>query len=252
MVREPISLRQLKAWGLPNDSCHLLPDPAFSYRSAPDSSAREWLRTHGIDPEDNVPLLGMTVINWEAQNPLFERQARYEAACAETARLFVERYRGRIVLFPQVLGPLPSQDDRVPARRIADRLSEFGSSVLLIEEPISPDLLKSIYGLMSLFIGTRMHSNIFALSEGVPVVAIGYQPKTLGILEMLGLDKWAIGIHKVTPQSLAKKLTDLWEQQEDVRAHLQRVIPTLVEQASRGGAIIAADFARQEDASEHD
>lgn len=252
MVREPNSLHQLQTWGLSSRSCYLLPDLAFTYPSAPASSAKEWLQRHGIDLDRGSPLLGMTVINWEAQNPHFKLQARYETACAETARFFAERYGGKVVLFPQVWGPSPSQDDRVPTCRIADQLSDLRSSLLMVEEPIPSDLLKSVYGLMSLFIGTRMHSNIFALSQGVPVIAIGYQPKTRGILQMLELDQWAIDIRQVTEQRLTKMLRELWEEQEAVRVHLDDIVPTLVQQASQAGAMIAADFSALEEASEYD
>lgn len=249
MVREPGSLRQAEAWGLPKDSCFLIPDPGFSYPAASDSAARRYLHEHGVDPSDNVPLLGMTVINWKAQNPIFEQQVQYEAACAEAARLFIERYGGKVILFPQVVGPSPSQDDRVPSRRVADRLTGLSSSVVVIEEPTPPDLLKSAYGLMRLFIGTRMHSSIFALSQGVPVIAIGYQPKTLGILEMVELDEWVIAIDEVTQKNLPRLVEELWERGDEIRAHLQQTIPHLIRQTHRGGSIIAVDFSGQEGCS---
>ena len=43
-----------------------------------------------------------------------------------------------------------------------------------------------------------MHSNIFALSETVPVIAIGYLHKTRGIASMLGMDRWVLDIQTIT------------------------------------------------------
>jgi len=250
MAREPASFRLLKSWHLPPDALILLPDLAFSYPGAPASSAMDWLREHGIEPESASPLLGMTVINWEAQNPEFARQTRYEEACAAAARLFIETYGGKVILFPQVRGPSQSHDDRVPARRIGYQLSDVESSVFLIEEPVAPDLLKALYGRMSLFVGTRMHSSIFALSQRVPVVAIGYQPKTVGILQMLGLDRWNLDIDRVTEKRLTQLLTELWEARGAVRDHLDRMIPTLEQQTREVGARVAADFRVKEGDSE--
>ena len=173
MVREPISLGELQSLGLSGKRCHLLPDLAFAFPGAPASSAKKWLQAQGIQAAGDKPLLGMTVIQWGAQNPRFTRQAEYEAACARAARFFVEQYGGQVVLFPQVWGPSASQDDRVAARRVAGRLADLDRAVFMIEDPLSPDLLKAVYGLTDLFVGTRMHSNIFCLAEGVPVVAIG-------------------------------------------------------------------------------
>lgn len=242
MAREPISLRQLQSWGLTSRCCYLLPDPAFAFSGAPVSAAEEWLRSHGIRLAQDGPLLGMTVIDWRAQNPHFGLQARYEAACVGALRFFVEQYGGKAFLFPQAWGPSASQDDRIPARRIAGQLGDLAHSVLVIEEPLSPDLLKSVYGLMDLFVGTRMHSNIFALSQGIPVIAIGYQHKTQGIIRMIGLDRWVIDIQQVSEQTLIEMLNELWKEQNVVRARLKQIIPTLVQQAKQAGAIVAADF----------
>lgn len=243
MVRETISRRQLVDCGLFSRSGYVIPDSAFAYSSAPVNLAKEWLRSHvGPAHELGIPLLGMTVINWEAQSLAFNLQARYEFACSEAARFFVEQYEGKVILFPQVWGPSSSQDDRVPTRRIIYQLRDLSSSVFMMKEPVPPDLLKSIYGLLSLFIGTRMHSNIFAISEGVPVIAIGYQPKTLGITKMVGLERWTISIDEVTSETLIEMLIALYKEQEIVRQHLNLVIPILKEHAEEAGAMIAADF----------
>lgn len=243
MVREPVSLRQLQACGLSPSRCYLLPDMAFAFSGAPPSFAEKWLQAQGIKDDRGEPLLGMTVLNWGAQNPRFQLQAEYEAACATAARFFVEHYGGKVFLFPQVWGPLDSQDDRVPARRIADQLADLTGSIFMIEDPLPPDLLKSVYGLMDLFIGTRMHSNIFALSQGVPTIAIGYQHKTWGIIQMMGLERWHIDIQQVNAQILTEKLAALWTERDVVRSYLNQIIPTLSQQAGQAGAMIADDFA---------
>jgi len=247
MVREPISLSLLRDLGLPEGHGYLWPDMAFAFPAAPALAAQEWLQLQGIRLASDEPLLGMTVLDWGAQNVRFVRQAEYESACAEAARFFVERCGGRVIIFPQVWGPSTPQDDRVAARRVAGLLADLGPLVLNVQEPLSPDLLKAVYGLMDLFVGTRMHSNIFALSQEVPVIAIGYQHKTRGIAQMVGLQQWVVDIDQVDDKTLVKMLADLWEERETVHAHLRQVIPSLVQQAGQAGSVIAADVAKQEE-----
>ena len=241
MVREAISIKQLRACGLSVARCHLVPDVAFSYQSASIESALDWLRSYEVR-KDNKPLLGMTVINWGAQDSSFRSQDDYESACAAAARFFVENMHGKVFFFPQVWGPLEAQDDRVAARRVVQRLNDVTESIFLVEEPLPPDLLKSIYGLMDVFIGTRMHSNIFALSQNVPVIAISYQPKTQGIAEMVGIGDWCVNITEVTPQMLVEKLQSLWESRSQVHVQLAQTIPLLVKRAEQAAIIVAADF----------
>jgi colanic acid/amylovoran biosynthesis protein len=243
MVREEISLDQLQDLGVPSLRRRLVPDLAFGFRGAPPRAAEEWLRGLGMGADHSSPLMGMTTINWGAQDSQFVHQTNYEVGCAEVARHFIEQYGGRVLLFPQVLGPSPTQDDRVPARRIVRRLADMAPHVFLVEHPPSPGLLKAVYGQMDVFIGTRMHSNIFALSQGVPVIAIGYQPKTEGIMRMAGLGRWTISIQQTTGQALTRMLTTLWNERDGVRAHLQQRIPYLVQQAEQAGSMIVADYA---------
>lgn len=248
MVREEVSLRLLQACGVRNPRLYLVPDVAFALPAAEREAAQTWLQDLGIDFRQNCPLLGMTMMNWGAQNPRFQWQARYEDACAAAARFFIEQYHGQVILFPQVWGPLISQDDRVPARRLAERLSDLGRAVRVVEQPLSAELLKAIYGCMDLFIGTRMHSNIFALSQGVPVIAIGYLHKTEGIARMAGVGEWVVDIRTVESPVLIEKVRALWLTRQAWRERIQQVVPKLIEQANLAGKMVAEDFfARREE-----
>lgn len=242
MVREPISIQQLDSCGISHHKCILTPDMAFAFVAAAKEDAVHWLEDLGIYPQNNEPLLGMTAINWSAQNPQFSRQDRYEASCQAAARRFVEAYGGVVILFPQVWGPLLSQDDRTAAHRIVAGLSDLKGKIYLVEQPLPPDLLKSVYGCMDLFIGARMHSNIFALSSGVPVIAIGYQQKTLGIAQIVGIEEWVVDIHQITPQILIERLDTLWSLRKVWKQRITLRMPELVQGACRVGSLVAQDY----------
>jgi colanic acid/amylovoran biosynthesis protein len=242
MVREIASLDLLNRCHFTHPRLHLVPDTAFTFEGAPFSEADAWLRSQGIDPEKNHPLLGLTAINWNAQNPGFTRQSEYEAACAEAVRRFWEKHGGRVILFPQVWGPTAAHNDRIPAWRIAAQLASLSHSVTMVEQPLSPTLLKSVYGRMDIFIGTRMHSNIFAISGGVPCLAIGYMHKTRGIAEMVGMSEWVLDIGDVTSEALTENLERLWQARQAVQRVLRQVLPSLVEQARQAGMLVSLDF----------
>lgn len=244
MVREPISANQLNQCGLSSQQFKLMPDMAFAFKGAPPAEALGWLKAHGIDPATGQPLMGMTAINWGWQNPRFTAQTRYEKAFAAAARYFVEELGGKVALFPQVTGPLSSQDDRVPARRIAQLAGHLDDAITVIEEVLPPEMLKAAYGFMDIFIGTRMHSNIFALSQGVPVIAIGYQHKTSGIARMTGVEDWAVDIGALDERLMVESLKRLWEQRQAVGDHIREVMPAIIQAAGQPGEITAVDYAQ--------
>ncbi len=242
MAREPISMLQLEQCGISPERCHLLPDTAFAFEGVDAKTAETWLRSQGVNL-DVGPLLGMTTVNWSAQNALFDRQDAYERGCAAAIRSFIVNSGGRAVLFPQVTGPLASQDDRVSARRVAQKLSDLGEAVRVIEPPVHADVLRTAYQYMHVFVGTRMHSNIFAMSCGVPTIAIGYQPKTRGISSSVGMEEWSIPIEDVDDVSLAKLLDRLCHERSAVAQRLERVIPALRDRAQLPGKMIQQDYA---------
>lgn len=244
MAREPASLQYLRECRIDPERCYLLPDMAFAFHQASEDVARVWLIEQGIYPDYDRPLLGITVIDWEAQYPGFENQKPYEATMASTIRYFIEHYGGTVFFFPQSYGPSLAEDDRKPAQRIASQLSDLQQSIILVNTPLPPDLLKALFGQMDVFIGTRMHSNIFALSMGIPVIAIGYLHKTRGIAQSIGIEDWVIEIKEINSQQLIERLINLWDQRARIREQLLKTMPIIAEQAGQAGEILAKDYLR--------
>ncbi len=243
MVREPISIKELVKCGIPETRCKLVPDLAFSFcLDPPIQQAKSWLYNKGV--RIDVPLLGVTVINWAAQNTKFDqiKQLNYEISLISSMKWFVKQIGGQVLIFPQVWGPLDSHDDRIIGRRLKERLRDLGDSIIVIEETVTPEVLKAVYGIMDIFIATRLHSAIFAWSQSVPVIAISYQHKTLGIAKMLGMEKWVIDIETINPDQLVRKVQELWMERDKVMKHLGYHLPYLIHQAIQIGPLLARDL----------
>lgn len=244
MVREPISLRLLQDIGANKNNIQLVPDMAFAMPTSDRAIGAQWLNDLGLSIDKKWPLLGMTVINWGEQHTGFEQQADYEKACAGAIKWFIDNTGGKVILFPQVIGPYLSQDDRIPARRIADLLSEQASSLFLVDQQLPVELLKSIYSWMNILIGTRMHSIIFSLSEGVPVIMIGYLHKTRGMAEMIGIEEWFIDIRQVVGDVLIERLSKFWENQLFWTDERKKIISQSISEAAQVGEKVKEDYER--------
>lgn len=226
-VRESVSQRMLQQVGAWDNHCHMVPDVAFLFTGRDEKAGCQLLRSHGVEVEGKRPLLGVTLINWQAMSRSFsmEQQQAYEEAVAKAVTFFVEEKGGTAVLFSQVRGPADSDDDRIPARRVKQRLATLADRVIFIEpKEITAETLKGAYGRMDLFIGTRLHSNIFALVEQVPALLIAYQYKTTGIVKMMTLDQWIVPIEAALDDVLVEKLKLLYAQKEQLTQHIAKQI----------------------------
>jgi colanic acid/amylovoran biosynthesis protein len=236
LAREPVSARLLAEVEVPSGRYKLVPDVAFAYQEQAEAEAKAILG-HFLDVNTPTPLLGITMINWGAQNRAFGQQEGYEAAITATIRRFLAESNGQVLLFAQVWGPTPAEDDRIPARRIASIFADSGK-VHFVDAELNPAQLKGCYAHLDLLLGTRMHSNIFALSVGIPVVAIGYFTKTAGIMEMAGLSEWMIGIEFATDSTLPPLVMKAWHQRDVLRRQVATTIPPIVANAASAATLI--------------
>lgn len=236
LAREPVSARLLAEVGVPANRYRLVPDVAFAYREKADVEAGKILGRF-IQGNGAIPLLGITMINWGAQNRAFGQQEAYEDAIRATIQRVLAESEGQVLLFAQVWGPTPAEDDRIPARRVAATFANSGR-VHFVDAELNPAHLKGCYAHLDLLVGTRMHSNIFALSEGVPVVAIGYFTKTAGIMEMAGLSEWMIGIEVATTTTLPDLVLQAWNERDALRRHVAATLPAMIANAASAAILI--------------
>lgn len=231
-VREGFSRRLFEEWGLATpvgsvaDAAFLLP-------------ARE--PEESLDPvgSGGGPTVGMTVRKWFRDR---DRQLEYEQSLALFVDWLVRETGMSVVFLPQVTFTEGQDDDRVVARRVASAVDR-DDRVQVVESELTAPEIKWLCGRMDFFIGTRMHSNIFALSSGVPTVAIAYQPKTAGIMTELGLERWVVPIDGLSLAELQRAFNGVCENRDEIRRRLEVVIPELEAAALAAGELIATTFA---------
>jgi colanic acid/amylovoran biosynthesis protein len=109
-------------------------------------------------------------------------------------------------------------DDRQVTRRLFQRLQSAIPDLTLVDSFHCAADAHAAYAQMDLMIGTRMHTAILSLISGVPVILIGYQPKSCGGMQLIGLPQFCCPIDTVTADrlfALAEKiLDDLTEHQQ--------------------------------------
>ena len=239
-VREPTSQALLRTLGLVEPQVRLVPDVAFAYLLATPPGAGDVLARYGI--ETSGPLLGVTVINRILRRIPSGAWAAYEETIAQAVSGFLSTYGGTAVFLPQVTGPSLKEDDREAARRIVGRMRACRDRAIVVDEVLPPDELRQAYGQMDVFLATRMHSAIFALSAGVPTLAVEYLAKTEGMMAMAGMQEWVLRLERLTPVTVGERLAVLYAQRSPVRAQLLRTVPQLAAASASVGAAIAEDY----------
>lgn len=211
-LREELSYKYLcEHLGL--DNCRQLNDLAFLL---PCQEADVYIDKYiSKNSKDANYIIGFTVRKWKPE--IYED---YISSVAGAIEYFIEKHRALFVFIPQV-NYLNDNDIEV-AYAVRDKLKTVNQSkVVVIEEDIRPEMIKGLMAEFDCFLGTRMHSNIFSTSMGIPTVAIAYENKTIGIMSELNMSDYILDIETLKKEDIIDKLELCINNRENIKQELK-------------------------------
>lgn len=235
-VREGVSYDYLKSLGI-KPKVILTADAAFLVKSISTEESLRLLAEENIYSEQR-PLVGMTVRHWNfpGYSDGKTRFSNYLEVVTATIEWLISKMNATVVLFPQVIYS-PKDDDRIVSSEIVSKI-KHKANIRVLTKDYSPEELKGTIGQMDLFIGTRMHSNIFALSNGIPTIAISYQKKTDGIMNMLGMSQYVLDMANLTFDDMVRLIQVAWNSRESISSSLKSKIREVQKQALYNAALV--------------
>ncbi|MCB5237687.1 polysaccharide pyruvyl transferase family protein [Niallia circulans] len=236
-IREELSKNFLADIGVKNN-VEVVGDSAFTMKNEVNTDNISDIVANITGQQFSV---GVTVRQWEFPNKKNPKLLydNYVNSVAEAVSKVIEIKKATVYLVPQVTGPTSIEDDRIASGHVWNKLSDdVKKSVVFLKDDYSPMELHTIYSNFDMFIGTRMHSNIFALSSKVPTIGISYEPKTTGIMRMMGLSNYVLDINKITVDKLNNTLHLTLSSLDEYKLKLSKEIPLMQEKAKKPAVII--------------
>lgn len=218
-VRDRISLDHLKTIGVREEHVRLTADMAFLLEASSSVRADEILTTENITLAER-PLVGVSVSR--ILETLYNRengeQLPFTNMMACVLDDFASRHQVDLLFIPHVTGPSRDKDDRRIGAEVAKKMT---LAPHLVQGDYRPEELKSLIQRCDLFVGARMHANIAALCTGVPVIALSYSHKTLGIMALFGQSSWVVDGAELNKSRLSALLEDAWIKRETSSVAIQ-------------------------------
>jgi len=129
--------------------------------------------------------IGITIKNVESN-----LNEDYINMFVDTIKYCVSKYGAKIYIFPHVTIDNDIDNSFEVYKRLPDSVKQH---VVVFSDDYHALHLKTIYKEMTFFIGTRLHSTIFSLSENVPSICITYHgTKALGVFKTLGMEEYVL------------------------------------------------------------
>ncbi len=142
----------------------------------------------------------------------------YKDSICALIEYLINTYDAFIHIFPQVIvdnSHLGHNDVRI-SKEIESKFIKRGLDVKYYHFDLNPIQLRNMYSHMNVFVGTRLHSVIFALSQYVPAVNISYHgTKSSGIFSSIsGFENSVLNIDDITADSLINAVDKIIKERE--------------------------------------
>ena len=119
------------------------------------------------------------------------------------------------------------QSDSVACAELYERVTgKHPGRIFLVRGCYDRNETKYIIGLCDFFIGSRMHSCIAALSQGIPAVGVAYSGKFHGVFESVGCADCVADARRGGREELLEKISWAYSKMDDIREKLHETVPT--------------------------
>ena len=220
-LREQASKVELDKLGVYKPKIIVTADPAFTIEPCSDSTTDRILAEEKLDR--NKPLIGFSVRKWEGYK-------NYINVIAQAADYVAEKYNATPVFLP-----MQHPNDLQIIRTI---VSKMKNKAFIIENRYTVPQVLGIISKLDILVGMRLHALVFAVSVGIPVVGLVYEPKVQWFLDYIGQSGASAGDVKTLEFEKLKEIIDYtWINKEQVKTRLKNITAELKKKAINNAEI---------------
>jgi colanic acid/amylovoran biosynthesis protein len=231
LVREEVSLAVLEKL-LPADvakgKVRFCPDMAFYHEPEAEPPAAAAELNHLPRPRLAVALRDWDFPGQKTHSGKSRQRGRYIEGVVAACRDLHRDHGASFCFFSQVRGPSAAEDDGPITRLVHERLSALvpAAHLHLADAPsvASPDLIIGLLRQADLLVTSRMHAAVLAFLAGIPAVVIGYQHKSLGILNAMGMGSLSLPIEELQAEPLSRLYAAVLQDREEWRRAIDRSV----------------------------
>jgi polysaccharide pyruvyl transferase WcaK-like protein len=184
--------------------------------------------------DKGIPLVGLNVsgllfMGGYTHDNMFGIRSDYRRLMHDLIDYLVRRHRVHVMLVPHVFGTCEDDEsDLIACRKIHGGIEDaLHARVHLLEEKFDPHEMKALIGRCDLFLGSRMHACIAAISQHVPTVGLAYSNKFRGVFESVGMGEWVIDIRGCDGNDVILTVDRAYGCRAEVRSRLESTIPVV-------------------------
>ncbi len=201
------------------------PDIAFLFRGASAETGTTLLRDLSFSLDRPVVGIAPNMRVYErAGSP--GRNNPYVAALASLAQHCLDHWEVDVLVQPNELKMSEHSDDRLLCGLIAQAVAR-PDRCRVANEYLSAESTWALLGRLDFLFASRFHSLVFALSQGVPAMALGWSHKYEELLSLFGWEGEVTRQADLDARRLLATADRIWDERASRREHLTAELPAL-------------------------
>lgn len=161
------------------------------------------------------------------RNNMFGLRIDYRQIILKVITLLMEKENTIVLLVPHAFHPPEHiESDQGVCAQVYDLLrARYGSRIEVVRGSYNQSEIKYIIGMCDLFIGSRMHACIAALSQNIPAVGIAYSKKFKGVMDSVGVGSFVADPREMEEQEILNVINRAYAERSSIRNHLEQTMP---------------------------
>jgi polysaccharide pyruvyl transferase CsaB len=227
-VRDDVSAALLRDIGVPNARIAVVTDPAFRLADGSPEQAGALAGVTEFCRQHPRALFVYPTI-YITEPPLAPNDDRHVATLATALDRLCRDDDWVVVLVPLYM--TGGDDDAALNRRIRARMSP-SCNVHLVERTLPPPAMRALTALATLNVTIRLHAMVYAVSLGLPCVAMDYEPKVAANAARFGLSDYVVTFDAGWDDRLVTAVRRLEARLPAERDRLRALLPELQDGAA--------------------
>lgn len=164
------------------------------------------------------------------QDNMFGLKTDYRTLMPAVVRTLLEDKDVVVLLVPHVFPPADYEVESDPnaCLKVYEQLKQiYPGRIFLVEGQYDQGEMKYIIGLCDFFIGSRMHSCIAALSQGIPAIGLAYSKKFEGVFRSVSAEHLVIDMRSRNRDEILEDISEAYKRRQATAKHLVEIIPVI-------------------------
>jgi polysaccharide pyruvyl transferase WcaK-like protein len=166
------------------------------------------------------------------QDNMFGLKTDYRTLIPAVIHMLLENKDVVVLLVPHVFPPAGYEVESDPnaCLKVYQQLKQKYPGRIFLVGKYDQGEMKHIIGLCDFFIGSRMHSCIAALSQGIPAVGLAYSKKFEGVFRSVSAEHFVIDMRSRDHDEILKDIAEAYDDRQATAKHLAERIPMIREE----------------------